>query len=110
MSLKVDELQKALKVAFEEVLPPAFGEVMRCMLPAQSEDGNNKVEYVKEMVKDLISDDLATRIAEAIDYYIKNADIYGKLITNGSPSTHMCSINSPSPITNGKVPNTLGIK
>ena len=108
--LKVNDLQKALKLAFEEVLPPAFGEVMKCMLPAQSSDGDAKVEYVQEMVKELISDDLATRIAEAIDYYVKNADIYGKLITNGSPTTHMCSIESPSPLTNGKIPNTLGIK
>lgn len=108
--LNVDNLQKSLQVAFEEVLPSAFEEVMRAMLPMQSTDGDNKVKAVSNFVKDLISEDLSTRIASAIDYYIKNADIYGTIITVGSPSTQTAKIESPSPLTNGKVPNTLGIK
>lgn len=108
--LDVDNLQKSLQVAFEEVLPSAFEEVMRAILPMQSSDGDEKVKAVKEFVKDLISEDLSTRIASAIDYYVKNADVYGSLITTGSPITHMVKIESPSPLTNGKVPNTLGIK
>lgn len=108
--LKVDDLQKSLKTAFDEVLPAAFKEVMRAMLPMKSSDGDAKVDAVGEMVKDLISEDLSTRIASAIDYYIKNADIYGQIITVGSPSTQTAKIESPSPLTNGKVPNTLGIK
>jgi len=108
--LKVDELQKSLQVAFEEVLPSAFKEVMKAILPVKSEDGDDKVKAVEEMVKDLISKDLSTRIAEAIDYYIKNADIYGKIVTLGGPSMQMALIESPLPFTNGKVQNTLGIK
>ena len=108
--LNVDNLQKSLQVAFEEVLPSAFEEVMRAMLPMQSADGDNKVKAVSNFVKDLISEDLSIRLANAIDYYIKNADIYGTNITVCSPSTQTAKIESPSPLTNGKVPNTLGIK
>lgn len=110
MPLKVNDLQKALQTAFEEILPSAFAEMFKAMMPVQCDDAKDKEEALKDVIKTLIPKDLSIRIAEAIDYYIKNADIYGKLICVGSPSTHTCMINSPSPLTNGKVPNTLGIK
>jgi hypothetical protein len=50
-------------------------------------------------------------MAQAIDYYTKNAQIFGTVITMGSPTTQTAMINStPMPATNGSIPNTLGIK
>ena len=46
----------------------------------------------------------------AIDYYVKNMNITGTIITAGSPSTQVAKISpAPTPITGGKIPNTLGI-
>lgn len=108
--LKVAELEKALTRSLSEVLPSALEEAYKHILPVSSNKGNEMAKDFGQTISDLISEPLGQRFANAIDYYIKNADVYGKLITNGSPSTHMCSIESPSPLTNGKVPNTLGIK
>lgn len=108
--LDVSALQKSLQTAFEEVLPSAFKEVMKAISPVKSSDMEDKADAVEKMVKELISEDLSTRIAYAIDYYIKNANVYGTIITVGSPTTQTASIQSPSPLINGKVPNSLGIK
>jgi len=49
-------------------------------------------------------------LAEAIDYYIKNADITGTIITVGNKFTQTAKINPPgTPVMGGKIPNTLGI-
>lgn len=108
--LNVDDLQKALQKSFEEVLEPAFEQAFKNLVPETTDDGNKKAKEWAKTIKELISEPLSIRLSEAIDAYIKNACIYGTLMTTGSPSLHTCTINSPSPITNGKVPNTLGIK
>lgn len=110
MPLKVNDLQKALQKSFEEVFAPAFEEAFRAMLPETSKKGKDKASEFGEIIKDQIAEPMSTRMAEAIDYYIKNADVYGTIITVGGMTTQTASINSPSPITNGKVPNTFGIK
>ena len=108
--LNVARLESELKQAFEEVLPPAFEEAVRAMMPNKSKDGEDKAKQFGETIKDLVCEDLAERIANAIDYYIKNANIYGTVITVGSPFTQTAVVQSPSPATNGKVPNSLGIQ
>lgn len=108
--LKVNELEKALTTAFEEVLPSALEEAFIHVLPCSSDDGNKKAKEFGQCISDMVSEPLGQRIANAIDYYIKNADIYGTVITVGSPSTQTAKIESPSPMVNGKLPNTLGIK
>lgn len=108
--LKLSELEKSLTSAFEEVLPTAFEEALKVLMPETTKDGSTKFKKAGETFKELVSAELGERIANAIDYYVRNITIYGNLITVGSPTTHTCTINSPSPITNGKVPNTLGIK
>lgn len=108
--LQVGELEKALTRSLEEVLPSALEEAFKHVLPNTTKSGNKIAKEFGQCVSDMISEPLGTRFANAIDYYVKNADVYGQLITVGSPSTHTCKIESPSPLTNGKVPNTLGIK
>ena len=70
-----------------------------------------------EMAKDIAerfdastSDQMAELLSSAIDYYVKNISVTGTLITTGSPFVHTVSITAaPTPITAGKIPNTLGI-
>lgn len=108
--LQVGELEKALTRSLEEVLPSALEEAFKHILPNSSEAGNDKAKEFGQCITDMISEPLGIRFANAIDYYVKNADIYGQIITVGSPTTQTAKIESPSPLTNGKVPNTLGIK
>ena len=108
--LQVGELEKALTRSLEEVLPSALEEAFKHTLPCCSEAGNKAAKEFGQCITDLISGPLGERFANAIDYYIKNATIYGRILTVGGPSSQMASINSPSPLTNGNVPNTLGIK
>lgn len=108
--LNYDSLENSLLKAFQDIIPQTFETAMLSMMPQASKDGSNKCKKFGEMISEIAAEPLAQAIAGAIDYYVKNITIYGNLITVGSPTTHTCTINSPSPITNGKVPNTLGIK
>ena len=65
---------------------------------------------VTETLTEKVIDPLAKRLAAAIDYYVRNANVYGTIITTGSPVTQMAAISSPTPLTNGKIPNTFGIQ
>ena len=80
------------------------------IFPEQSKTGDNIAKKFGETVNDLISEPMAQRLAAAIDYHVRSANIYGTIITVGSMVTQTAVVNSPSPLTNGKVPNTLGIK
>jgi hypothetical protein len=65
---------------------------------------------IADTFDELVSESLADIIANAIDYYIKNMNITGTIITVGSPVTQTAVIApAPTPITGGKIPNTFGI-
>ena len=108
--LKVDKLEKEIKKAFDETFPGALEQAMLMIFPEQSKTGDNIAKKFGETVNDLISEPMAQRLAAAIDYHVRSANIYGTIITVGSMVTQTAGVNSPSPLTNGKVPNTLGIK
>ena len=108
--LVVSELEKALTRSLEEVLPSALEEAFKHVLPCTSKMGNKVAKEFGESLTKIIAEPLGVRFSNAIDYYIKNADIYGQVITVGSPTVQTARIESPSPLTNGKVPNTFGIK
>lgn len=103
-------LKLQLQTGFSAIFKTAIETMMLNMFPETSNAGN---EYAKRAADDfdkLVSDDLATLISTSIDAYIKNASITGTIITAGSPSTQTAKISSlPTPVSNGKVPNTLGI-
>ena len=111
--LKPDDLKSQLHAAFKQYIPKA---IEQCMANDMQEAGTSKLakEKAKKFAKtfdDLVSEPLAESIAQAIDYYVKNAQIYGTIITVGSRFTQTATINSTDkPLVNGKVPNTLGIK
>lgn len=109
--LNVDDLEKSLKKAMENVLVPGIEALIKQYQPHESELGNTKAKAFADGFKDMIVPSLAALYASAIDYYVKNAQIFGTIITVGSPTTQTASINSTSvPTTNGAIPNTLGIK
>jgi len=108
--LKVNDLKYQLKVAYSKVLPTAIERIVLTLMPEKSKVGEEKAKEMAQQFDELVSEELAELTANAIDYYIKNAAITGTIITAGSPTTQMAKITSmPTPITNGKVPNTLGI-
>jgi len=109
--LKPDVLKQQLLDLFNQTIPTAFEQAFLEMQPENTKAGAESAKKFGQTINDLLSEQWATTISQAIDYYVKNAQIYGTLITNGSPTTHVARINStPMPATNGSVPNTLGIK
>ena len=108
--LKIDKLEQEIKKAFDETLPGAFEQALLVIFPEKSKTGDNIAKQFGETVNDLISEPIAKRLAAAIDYHVRSANIYGTIITVGSMVTQTANVNSPSPLLNGKVPNTLGIK
>ena len=80
------------------------------MFPNESDYAEELADDIAEAFDELTSDQFAELLANAIDYYVNNIYITGTLRTTGAPTTHTCSIvASPTPITAGKIPNTLGI-
>ena len=107
--LNLPRLEQEIQLAFEEVLPPAFERATLEILPEKTKDGDEKAHRFAETIKLLISEDLAKRIANAIDYYIRNANINGTVITVGGPTTQTAVIYSDPVVTNGVIPNTFKI-
>lgn len=108
--LDVDKLKNELKDGISNIIVPAIEEITKLGYPQQGTQGDEMAKNVADTFDDLVSDALAEIIANAIDCYIKNIDITGTIITTGSPVTQTASIfSTQTPITNGKVPNTLGV-
>ena len=108
--LNVDGLKNQIMQIIKDVLVPAIKELELARQPNKSDVGDKQAEQIAQTFDELISEPLADNLANAIDYYIKNISITGTIITTGSPVTHTAVITSmPTPVTNGKVPNTLGI-
>lgn len=109
--LKPDVLKQNLLDLFNETLPVAFEQAFLELMPEKTDAGSEAAKKFGETVKKLLAEQWAETIAQAIDYYVKNAQIFGTVITVGSPTTQTAMINStPMPATNGSIPNTLGIK
>ena len=61
-------------------------------MPTNSKSGNKAAKEFGESITKMIAEPLGVRFSNAIDYYIKNADIYGQIITVGSPKKYYPSI------------------
>jgi len=108
--LDVDKLKNELKDGIHNIVIPAIDELIKISSPYQGEQNDEKAKTMADAFDELVSEPLAEVFANAIDYYVKNMAITGTIITVGSPTTQTAKITSmPTPITNGKVPNTLGI-
>lgn len=107
--LKLPKLQQEIQDAMETFLPEALREGFKATFNAETEAGNKAAERFAATVTNLFAAPFAQAIASAIDYHVRSATIYGTILTVGSPTAQSAVINSPSAVTNGKVPNSLGI-
>lgn len=108
--LKVDDLKSQITSSIKNIIVPAIEQCLKSKTPEKSDVMYEEAERFAKVFDKQVSEQFADALANAIDYYIKNANITGTLITNGSPTTHVCTIAAPpTPVTGGKIPNTLGI-
>ena len=108
--LNKQTLQKEIQGAIEELLPNALREGLKSTFYRETESGNKMADRFASVVTELFAQPFSEALAAAIDYHVRSASIYGTIVTVGSMVTQTANVNSPSPILNGKVPNTLGIK
>lgn len=109
--LNVDKLKENIQQALEETIPPAIETCIFNKFPVKSKLCETEAKEFAETWKEMVCEQLAELLANAIDYYIKNAQIFGTIMTVGSPTTQTAVISStPTPTINGSVPNTLGLK
>lgn len=108
--LNKKKLEEEIRDAFETLLPPAFEQAQKAVYPFESERGNELAKKYGEVFSNIISGPLAKALASAIDTHVRTADVYGTVITTGTAVTQQAKIDSPMPFTNGKIPNTFGIK
>lgn len=108
--LKVDDLKSQIQSALSAYIPAALQTCLLNQQPEKSEQSTQMAKEFAETFDNLVSEPLAESLANAIDYYIKNADITGTIITIGNKFTQTAKITpAPTPITGGKIPNTFGI-
>ena len=109
--LDKDTLKENLANGLSTIVRPAIEECFKRMWPAKSNIGDAYAETFANNFDEMVSDQLSEVFAAAIDYYVKNIEIFGTVITVGSPTTQTARINSlNTPIINGVIPNTLGIR
>ena len=109
--LNLQGLTNDIVSAFNDILPGAFEQALLQTFPEKSEAGAEIAKEFGETISNLISKPLGSRIASAIDYYIKTGSLKGTIITAGSPFTQtavISPVNMGNPVA-GAVPNTLGI-
>lgn len=108
--LNQSSLENQIKSALQDFLPPALEQGAKILIPGQSEIGNDLAKDFASAVTDMLADPLAQALAAAIDYYVKNISISGMIMTTGSPVAQQAIIQSPNPVVNGIVPNSLKIQ
>jgi len=91
--LKPDVLEQNLLDLFNTTIPVAFEQAMLESFGAKSKKGEEAAKKFGETIRQQLAEQWAKTIAQAIDYYVKNADIHGQMMlvgipTVGSPSSH----------------------
>lgn len=84
MALDQGKLKDNIKKAFDETLPEAIERGLLQMLNNESKAGNDMAKKVADTVNELISEPLAERLSAAIDYYVRTADVHGKIMITGN--------------------------
>jgi len=108
--LKPDDLKSQIASSIKNIVVPAIEQCFKNMSPTKSEKRYADAENFAKSFDNQVTEQLADALASAIDYYVKNADITGTIMTIGSPTSQSAIIAPPpSPVAGGKVPNTFGI-
>ena len=105
------KLKDSIQSAFEEILQPALETAFSKVCPKDTTDSSRAATNFADTATELISEPLAERLASAIDYYIRNANIFGNFMilgvsTVGSPVAQ--TQVAPLPITVQTMPVGLG--
>lgn len=109
--LKPDTLKQKIQEAVESTFQPALEQAFTEILPCQTQQGIDYAKQFAETITTTIAEPFAEQLSSAIDYYVKNAEIFGTIITIGTPITQTAIVQSTSvPVSNGAIPNTLGIR
>lgn len=105
-----EDLKDRLDKGFQKIFKDGIKNFMKCTYPMQTEVGDELADRLSDIFCNSMCDQLAEVIAANIDTYIKNMNITGTVITNGSPTTQVAQIvMGPSPAVSGTIPNTLGV-
>ena len=107
--LNVDKLSSDITNALKETLPDALTEALKVLFPCSSKSGEDMAKKFGDTASELIAEPLGERLGNAIHAYIKNISISGTIITVGSMTTQTAQVAPATPVTGGKIPNTLGI-
>ena len=108
--LNMEALKSQIKFGLTNVYKPAIEQAVLMTFPEKSDLGDEMAKNIADAFDDMTAEQFADILAGAIDYYVRNIDVTGMLITTGSPGTHTCTISAADkPIKAGKIPNTLGI-
>ena len=103
-------LEQQIKNALMQYLPPAFQQAAKILMPTETDAGNEMCKDFGQAVSDMLAEPLASSLAAAIDYYVKNITFQGTIITTGTPVTQTATIMpAPTPVVAGVIPNTLKV-
>ena len=91
--LKPETLKQNLLDLFNNTIPTAFEQAFLMTMPEKTEAGDKMAKDFGETLRSMLAEEWATTIAQAIDYYVKNADVHGQMMlvgipTVGSPTSH----------------------
>lgn len=104
-------LEQQIKNALDQYLPPTFEQAAHILIPTKTEDSDELCKEFGQTVADLLAEPLASSLAAAIDYYVKNISISGTILTTGSPVAQQAMIMpAPTPVVAGVIPNTLKVQ
>ena len=105
MALDQGKLKDHIKSAIEDIFQPALETAFSKVCPKDTNDGASVAKNFADTATELIADPFAERLSAAIDYYVRNAEVFGQcmilgIATVGSPAAqsqvvpHMISIQT----------------
>lgn len=110
--INTDNISGQLESGFHSILRTAAKQAFLAISPDDvSETVTDTADKFADTIDELTAKPLADLFASVIEYAIKSVDIYGTVITVGNRVTQTAKITGTGvPLTNGVVPNSLGIK
>lgn len=92
--LDAGKLKQNLLDLFNTTIPSAFEQAYLETMPNKSDVGDKIAKQFGETLKNMLAEQWAETMAQAIDYYVKNADVHGQMMlvgipTAGSPTSHV---------------------
>jgi hypothetical protein len=105
------KLKDSIQSALEDILQPALETAFSKVCPKDTNDGSSAAKNFGDTATELIAEPLAERLSAAIDYYVRNAHIFGTSMimgvsTVGGPTSQVQV--APLPITVTTMPVGMG--